>query len=82
MPLPFYLQLDGNKPPCAKGVASPLTFNGQPVTYSCEAPNAWILGTVRTEDPAWSADYIVTDTGNQTVTFGPEPTFVIEAWVY
>lgn len=81
-PLPFYLSLGPGKPPCAVGVNTPMQLDGQEVTWRCEAPGAWIVGDLRTERPDWRADYVVTDSSGTKVTYGPEETVVVEAWVY
>jgi hypothetical protein len=82
VPVPFYLNLGPGKPPCAVGVNSPIQLEGNEVTWRCEAPGAWIAGDLRTERPDWLADYVVTDSSGTTITYGPEETFVVEAWVY
>ncbi len=79
---PFFLNLGAQKPTCSIGTTSSLEFDGTPVTYSCAAPGAWILGALRTDQPAWQADYVVTDSNVSTITYGPEATFVVQAWVY
>ena len=81
-PVPFYLNLGPDKPLCAKGVASPTEVDGKVLTWTCQAPGAWIAGELRTDQPAWLADYVVTNTGVTSITYGPEESFVTQAWVY
>lgn len=81
-PLPFYLSLGPGKPPCAVGVNAPMQLEGQEVTWRCEAPGAWIMGELQTARPDWRADYVVTDSTGSKITYGPEETVVVEAWVY
>lgn len=81
-PIPFFLNLGAQKPPCSKRVPPPFELDGAPITYSCAAPGAWIVGPLRTDTPAWEADYVVTDTNHAAVTYGPEGSFVEQAYVY
>ena len=81
-PVPFYLNLGPDKPLCAKGVDSPTEVDGKELTWTCQAPGAWIAGELRTGQPAWLADYVVTNTGVTSITDGPEATFVTHTWVY
>jgi hypothetical protein len=81
-PIPFILNLGAQKPPCSKRMPPPFELDGAPITFSCAAPGAWIVGPLRTEAPAWEADYVVTDTNHTAVTYGPEASFVEQAYVY
>ena len=81
-PLPFYVRLEAGKPPCAVGVNAPMQLEGQEVTWRCEAPGAWIVGELQTDRPNWRANYVVTDSSGSKITYGPEETLVVEAWVY
>jgi hypothetical protein len=81
-PIPFYVDLGPQKPACEKRVPPPFELDGKPVTFSCAAPGAWIVGPLRTDTSAWEADYVVTDSNHTAVTYGPEATFVVQAWQY
>jgi hypothetical protein len=81
-PAPFYLNLAPGTPPCAAGVNTPMQLDGHEVTWRCEAPGAWIVGDLRTDRPDWLADYVVTDSSGAQITYGPEATFVVTAWMY
>jgi hypothetical protein len=81
-PAPFYLQLTEAYPYCRVRGDLTLQFNGQPVTFSCEAPAAWLLGPIDASKPAWTAQYITTDTQGSKVTYGPVVVPVGIAWVY
>ena len=81
-PLPFYLNLGPNKPFCAIGPDSPMELEGQPVTFACQAPGAWIVGPLKISQPTWWADYVTTNTQGSEVTYGPEESAVVQAWVY
>lgn len=80
-PVSFYLSLEPGKPSCTLGVNSPMQSDGQEVTWRCEAPGAWLLGDLHTEGAEWLADYVVTDSSGATITYGPEATFVVKAWL-
>jgi hypothetical protein len=81
-PVPFFLNLAPGKPPCAVGVNTPMQLGAHEVTWRCEAPGAWIVGDLRTGRPDWLADYVVTDSSGAQITYGPEATFVVTAWMY
>jgi hypothetical protein len=81
-PIPFFLSLGAQKPPCAKRLPPPFELDGTPITYSCAAPGAWIVGPLSTDTSAWEANYVVTDTNQTAVTYGPEASFVEQAYVY
>ena len=82
-PVPFYLELAGNNPPCQIRTAGDgYEINGQPVTYGCDAPAAWIIGPLDTSQPAWIGEYVITSPSSGEVTFGPMPTAIARAWVY
>jgi hypothetical protein len=81
-PVAFYLDLGSSYPPCTVGTTAPKELNGQPVTYTCQAPGAWILGPLDTSTAAWMAQYVTTDSQGQTVTSGPTITGVAQAWTY
>ena len=80
-PVPFYVELDGTKPPCAKR-GQPVVIGGYAATYACQAPGAWLVGPLATARPVWIAQYATSDTQLTVVTYGPEPTRVARAWVY
>ena len=80
-PVPFYVELDGAKPPCAKR-GQPVPIGGYAADYACQAPGAWLAGPLATARPVWIAQYLTSDTQNTVVTYGPEPTRVTRAWVY
>jgi hypothetical protein len=79
--VPFYLDLGLDKPPCAKR-AEPLEISGQAATYACQAPGAWIVGEPDTSKATWVAQYITTDTQATQITYGPEASDVVRAWVH
>lgn len=81
-PLPFYVNLGPSKPLCAIGPDTPKELLGQPVTFACQAPGAWIVGPLQMQQPTWLADYTVTDSAGTEVTYGPEASAVVQAWVY
>jgi hypothetical protein len=81
-PVPFYLTLGPGKPSCSVGLNAPMQLDGREVTWRCEAPGAWIVGDLRTDQPGWLADYVVTDSSGIEITYGPEETLVEEAWTY
>lgn len=80
-PVPFFLDIGSNKPPCAKR-AEPFEVSGYTVTYTCHAPGAFIVGDLDTSAATWTADYITTDTQSTQVTYGPESSDVVRAWVH
>ena len=79
-PVPFYVELDGAKPPCAKR-GQPVVIGGYAATYACQAPGAWLVGPLATARPVWIAQHATSDTQHTAVTYGPEPTRVARAWV-
>jgi hypothetical protein len=80
-PFAFYLDLGANKPPCERR-AETFTVDGHTVTHTCQAPGAWIVGELDTDQPMWVAQYITTDTQGSTITYGPEASDVVRAWVH
>jgi hypothetical protein len=80
-PVPFHVELDGTKPPCAKR-GQPVPIGAYAATYACQAPGAWLVGPLATARPVWIAQYVTSDSQNTVVTYGPEPTRVTRAWVY
>ena len=78
----FYLALEEGNPPCVKRADLETELAGQPVTYSCEAPGAWLVGDLDTSQPTWLAQRVITDSSGTTVTDGPTPVAVRRAWVY
>jgi hypothetical protein len=80
-PVPFALELGAGKPPCAKR-GQPVPVGGYVAEYGCQAPGSWLVGPLETARPVWIAQYVTSDTQNTAVTFGPEPTRVVCAWVY
>jgi len=70
-PVPFFLDIGSNKPPCAKR-AETFEVSGYAVTYTCHAPGAFIVGELDTSGRTWVAQYITTDTQSTQVTYGPE----------
>jgi hypothetical protein len=80
-PIPFYLDLGSSKPPCELR-AEPLEVSGQMVTYTCRAPGAFLVGELDTSRTTWVAQYITTDTQASQITYGPEPSGVVRAWVH
>ena len=80
-PVPFYVELGGAKPPCAKR-GQPVAIGGYAATYACQAPGAWLVGPLATARPVWIAQYATSDTQHTAITYGPEPTRVARAWVY
>ncbi len=81
-PVIFYLELEEGNPPCGKRADVSLELAGQPVTYACEAPGAWLVGDLDTAQPTWMAQRVITDPSATTVTDGPTPVEVRRAWVY
>ncbi len=81
-PVAFYLDLGSSYPPCSAGTTAPKELNGQVVTFTCQAPGAWILGPLDTSTARWSAQYVTTDTQGETVTSGPTAADVAQAWTY
>ena len=81
-PVAFFLALEGNNPPCRKRVDLAMVLAGQPVTYSCEAPGAWLVGELDTSQPTWLAQRVITDPSGVNVTDGPTAVGVQKAWVY
>ena len=81
-PVAFFLELASGYPPCAKRADLKKELAGQPMTYSCEAPGAWLLGNVDMAQPEWVVQYVTTDTQSAQVTFGPKAVKVVRAWVY
>jgi hypothetical protein len=80
-PVPFFLDIGSNKPPCVKR-AEPSEVSGYTATYTCRAPGAFIVGDLDTSGATWVAQYITTDTQNTQVTYGPEASDVVRAWVH
>ena len=80
-PVPFFLDIGSNKPPCAKR-AETFEVSGHTVTYTCQAPGAFIVGELDTSGLTWVAQYITTDTQSTQVTYGPEASDVLRAWVH
>ena len=80
-PVPFYLELGADRPPCAKR-GQPVSIGGYVATYACQAPGAWLVEPLATARPAWIARYVTSDTQNTAVTSGPAPARVTRAWVY
>jgi hypothetical protein len=80
-PVPFYVELGADKPPCAKR-GQPVPVGGAAATYACQAPGSWLVGPLETARPVWIAQYLTSDTQNTAVTYGPEPTRITRAWVY
>jgi hypothetical protein len=81
-PVAFYLALEEGNPPCVKRADLEMELAGQPVSYACEAPGAWLVGDLDTSQPTWLAQRIITDPSGTTVTDGPTPVVVQRAWVY
>ncbi|MDH3676069.1 MAG: META domain-containing protein, partial [Anaerolineae bacterium] len=81
-PVAFYLALEEGNPPCLKRADLEMELAGQPVTYSCEAPGAWLVGDLDTSQPTWTAQRVITDPSGITVTDGPTTVEVRRAWVY
>ena len=81
-PVAFFLELASGHPPCAKRADLEKGLAGQPVTYSCQSPGAWLLGNVEMAQSAWVVQYVTTDTQGAQVTFGPKTVKVVRAWVY
>jgi heat shock protein HslJ len=81
-PVPFYLALEAGNPPCLKRADLEMNLAGQPVTHSCEAPGAWLVGDLDTSQPTWTAHRVITDPSGATVTDGPTSVEVRRAWVY
>jgi hypothetical protein len=81
-PMAIYLDLGPSHPPCDVGTTTSKTLNGQPVTYTCAAPGAWVLGPLDTATDSWTADYVTTDSQGETVTSGPTTVDVVRAWMY
>jgi hypothetical protein len=69
-------------PSCTAGTASPKTLDGRAVSFSCQAPGAWLLGPLDRATPRWVAQYATTDSQGATLTSGPTPVAVVRAWVY
>ena len=78
----FYLVLEEGNPPCVKRADLEMELAGQPVTYSCEAPGAWLVGDLDTSQSTWTAQRVITDPSGITVTDGPTTVEVRRAWVY
>ena len=82
-PVSFYLELAGNNPPCQiRTTGNGYEIAGKPVTYNCDAPAAWILGPLDTSQPAWVAEYVITNPSTGEVTYGPTPLSVSRAWFH
>ncbi|NJN80969.1 MAG: hypothetical protein HC802_00885, partial [Caldilineaceae bacterium] len=81
-PVVFYVILEEGNPPCAKRADLEMELDGQPVTYSCAAPGAWLVGDLETSQPTWIAQRVITDSSGTTVTDGPTPVAVVQAWAY
>jgi hypothetical protein len=81
-PVAFFLALEENNPPCRKRADLEMVLAGQPVTYSCEAPGAWLVGELDTSQPTWLAQRVIADPSGVTVTDGPTTVGVQRAWVY
>jgi hypothetical protein len=81
-PVKFYLDLGTGYPPCRLGTSSPMQLNGLEVTYSCQAPGAWIVGPLDTANATWIAQYVTTDAAGTTITYGPTGVNVVRSWSY
>ena len=81
-PVAFYLELGTSYPPCSAGTTAPKELDSQVVTFTCQAPGAWILGPLDTSTARWTAQYVTTDTQGETVTSGPTATDITRAWTY
>lgn len=81
-PAPFTMNLAGNYPQCNVNMNPSMTLNGQPVTFACAAPGAWLLGPPNTSGVTWVVQYVTTDTQGTKVTSGPTAANVTRALVY
>jgi heat shock protein HslJ len=79
---PFSLLLNQSSPPCQLRTNGIYEISGMPVTYNCDAPGAWIVGPLDQSQPAWIAQYIITNPSDGSVATGPTATPVMQAWVY
>jgi hypothetical protein len=82
MPAPFALNLAQKYPSCDVNTNPGKTLDGQPVTFACAAPGAWLLGAPNTSEYAWVVQYVTTDSQGTKVTFGPVSVAVTRALVY
>ena len=82
-PVIFYLDIGPNNPPCEKrSPEQPLTVAGQPVSFTCQAPGAWVIGPIDDSQPTWTVQYVITTSDGSSVTSGPTTTNVVRAWRY
>jgi hypothetical protein len=80
-PVPFFLDIGSDKPPCSKRDET-FEVSGHTVTYNCQAPGAFVVGELDKSGPIWLAQYITTDAQSTQVTYGPESSDVLRAWVH
>ena len=76
------MELAPNYPACNVRGDLNKTLGGQPVTWSCAAPGAWLLDGLNMTQPTWVAQYVTTDSQGTQITFGPVSVNVTKAWVY
>jgi hypothetical protein len=82
-PVIFYLDIGSNNPPCEKrSPEQPLTVAGQPVSFTCQAPGAWVIGPIDNGQPTWTVQYVITSSDGSSVTYGPTTTPIVWAWRY
>lgn len=78
---PFYIQLEGNTPPCSINTAKDSKIADQEVTYNCDAPGMSIVGPLDNSEAFWTANYVIVGTSTGEITTPPTEAGIVTAWL-